>query len=348
MKKPTDTTTKTFLVTGSAGFIGFHLAQRLLREGHTVHGIDSMVNSYYDPLLKKVRLRELEKEKGYTHHHVDLADIEAVELLADKIGHIDRFIHMAAQACVLYSFDHPHKYSRDNMVAFQNMLEWYRKSDATLFSYASSSSVYGQSKEGTVITESKQTDLPVSIYGATKIANEAMAQAYYSYVQKPIVGFRFFKVYGPWARPDTVFFKFTDLMYRDQPIKLHNHGNIRHSFTYIDDVADAVIKTSLSSRDNEDFTTRHPIYNLGGSHALLLDCVDAIEDAMGKKAIREMVPLPAGDRWYTFADSSLAEKEIGFKNNTSIQDGLRTFVEWYLSEFVPVVKDVETGSIFKK
>jgi len=331
-------TKKVFLVTGSAGFIGFHLAKRLLDEGHIVHGVDLMTDSYYDPLLKDARLAVLEKLPGYIHYRFDLADTSAVESLKDKIGHMDAIIHMAAQACVLRSFDFPHEYVGDNIVAFQNLLELYRQSDSPLFIYASSSSVYGQSEEGSVITESKKTDLPVSIYGATKIANEAMAQAYYSYTQKPIIGFRFFKVYGPWARPDTVFFKFVDLMHHNKPITLHNHGNIQHSFTYIDDVADSVIDTAMNTNDNQDYTTRHPIYNLGGQSVLLEDCVKAMEAAMGKDAMRQNVPLPKGDRWYTFADSSLAERELGFKNSTDIKDGMKKFVDWYMKDFVPIDK----------
>ena len=211
---------KVFLVTGSAGFIGFHVAKRLLEAGHAVHGIDLMTASYYDPLLKDARLNVLQKLPGYTHHRIDLANTVVVNQLKENIGNIDVIIHLAAQACVLRSFEFPHEYVQDNIVAFQNMLELYGQNEISLFMYASSSSVYGQSDEGSIITEEKRTDLPVSIYGATKIANEAMAQSYYSYYRKPIIGLRFFKVYGPWARPDTVFFKFVDLMYKDQPIKL--------------------------------------------------------------------------------------------------------------------------------
>ena len=189
---------KVFLVTGSAGFIGFHVAKRLLEAGHAVHGIDLMTASYYDPLLKDARLNVLQKLPGYTHHRIDLADTVVVNELKESIGNIDVIIHLAAQGCVLRSFEFPHEYVQDNIVAFQNMLELYGQNEIGLFMYASSSSVYGQSDEGSIITEEKRTDLPVSIYGATKIANEAMAQSYYSYYRKPIIGLRFFKVYGPW------------------------------------------------------------------------------------------------------------------------------------------------------
>jgi len=328
---------KVFLVTGSAGFIGFHVAKRLLESGHTVHGVDLMTASYYDPLLKDARLNVLEKLPGYTHHRIDLANTAAVEKLNKSIGSIDVIIHLAAQACVLRSFEFPHEYVRDNIVAFQNMLELYSHNETALFMYASSSSVYGQSKEGNVIVEDKKTDLPVSIYGASKIANEVMAQSYYSYYKKPIIGLRFFKVYGPWARPDTVFFKFVDLMYKDQPIKLHNHGNIQHSFTYINDVADCLIRTALSPQKEHEFTSRHPIYNFGGPSVLLEDCVKAMEFAMGKKAHREHVPLPRGDRWYTFADSSLAQKDLEFNPDTPITKGIQDFVDWYVKDYLPII-----------
>lgn len=328
---------KVFLVTGSAGFIGFHVAKRLLESGHVVHGVDLMTASYYDPLLKDARLNVLEKLSGYIHHQIDLANMLSIEELKKNIGSIDVIIHLAAQACVLRSFEFPHEYVQDNIVAFQNMLELYSHNEAALFMYASSSSVYGQSKEGSVIVEDKKNDLPVSIYGATKIANEVMAQSYYSYYKKPIIGLRFFKVYGPWARPDTVFFKFVDLIYNNQPIKLHNHGNIQHSFTYINDVADCLIRTSLAPQKEQEFTSRHPIYNFGGPSVLLEDCVKAIESAMGKKAIREHVPLPHGDRWYTFADSSLAKSDLEFNPNTSISEGIHEFVDWYIKDYVPII-----------
>ncbi len=333
---------QTFLVTGSAGFIGFHISEQLLQVGHVVHGVDLMTASYYDPLLKDARLDALKKYDAYHHHCIDLSDTKAVENLLETIGHIDVVIHMAAQACVLRSFDFPHEYVNDNMVAFQNVLELYRNSDARLLVYASSSSVYGQSEEGSVAIETKQTNVPVSIYGATKIANEAMAQAYYTYTQKPIIGLRFFKVYGPWARPDTVFFKFADLMYHDEPIKLHNHGNIKHSYTYIGDITNCLLPLVTDPNTKEysyETGTRHPVYNLGGKFALLEECVQALEQSMGKAAIRENVPLPHGDRWYTFADSSLAQKEISFKNDTTIAEGIQEFVKWYTEEYVPLMKD---------
>jgi UDP-glucuronate 4-epimerase len=334
-------TPQTFLVTGSAGFIGFHLAKRLLENGHIVHGVDLMTASYYDPLLKDARLNVLETLSGYTHHKIDLADTASVKELQVNIGKIDVIIHLAAQACVLRSFEFPHEYVQDNIVAFQNMLELYSHNDTGKFMYASSSSVYGQSKEGSVIFEDKKTDLPVSIYGASKIANEAMAQAYYSYYQKPLMGLRFFKVYGPWARPDTVFFKFVDLMYKNEPIKLHNHGRIQHSFTYINDIADCLIQTATSPQKEQDFNSRHPIYNFGGKSVLLEDCVKAMETAMGKDAIREPVPLPHGDRWYTFADSSAAHRDLNFNPDTSINEGIKDFVDWYINEYVPIMDDIK-------
>ena len=329
---------KTFLVTGSAGFVGFHITKRLLNLGHCVHGVDLLTASYYDPLLKEARLGVLNKITGYHHHKINLADTKSVKNLNKNIEKIDVIIHLAAQACVLRSFEFPHEYVQDNIIAFQNILEFYSDNEIKLLMYGSSSSVYGQSQEGNIITEGKKTDLPVSIYGATKIANEVMAQAYYSYHKKPIMGLRFFKLYGPWARPDTVFFKFVDLIYNNKPIKIHNHGKIQHSFTFIDDVADCLINVALSKQTNKDFSNRHPIFNFGGNSTSLEDCVKAIEVAIGKKAIREHVPLPHGDRWYTFADSSLAEKKLGFKPKTSINEGINEFVEWYINDYIPLKK----------
>ena len=334
---------RVFLITGSAGFIGFHVAKRLLESGYDVHGVDSMTASYYDPLLKDARLNVLEKFHSYIHHRTDLADTAAVNELKESIGNIDVIIHLAAQGCVLRSFEFPHEYVQDNIVTFQNILEVYGHNETTLLMYASSSSVYGQSDEGLIITEEKKTDLPVSIYGATKIANEAMAQAYYSYYKKPIIGLRFFKVYGPWARPDTVFFKFVDLIYKNQAIKLHNHGEIKHSFTYIDDVTDCLIQTALSNKEGQDYSSRHPIYNLGGPHVLLEDCVKAMEFSMAKKAHREHVPLPRGDRWYTCADSSAAQRDLNFNPNTTITEGIQVFVNWYVNDYVPVMNDLQKG-----
>ncbi len=331
---------KVFLVTGSAGFIGFHITKRLLEVGCSVHGLDLMTASYYDPILKTARLNVLSKIRGYSHHETDLADLYAVKSLKETIGKIDCIIHLAAQACVLRSFEFPHEYVRDNIVAFQNILELYSQSNTSLFMYASSSSVYGQSIEGSIIKEDKKTDLPVSIYGASKIANEAMAQSYYSYYKKPVMGLRFFKVYGPWARPDTVFFKFVDLIYKGHPIKLHNHGNIKHSFTYINDITDCLIQTALYTKTNYNFSMRHPIYNFGGPPVLLKDCVKAIEASMGRKAITEYVPLPHGDRWYTHANSSLAETDLKFNPNTSILKGIEAFVDWYIKDYVPIISKI--------
>lgn len=334
-------TDKTFLITGSAGFVGFHIAKRLLEAGYPVHGVDLMTASYYDPILKTARLNELMKISGYTHHQIDLADTHAVKVLKETVRNIDVIIHLAAQACVLRSFEFPNEYVRDNIIAFQNMLEFYSQNKTSLFMYASSSSVYGQSIEGSVIKEDKKTDLPVSIYGASKIANEAMAQSYYSYYKKPILGLRFFKVYGPWARPDTVFFKFVDLIYKSKPIKLHNHGKIQHSFTYIKDIADCLILTALDTPKSYNFMKRHPIYNFGGPSVLLDDCVKAIEEALGKQAIKEHVALPHGDRWYTNADSSLAKVDLKFNPNTSISKGIKEFVHWYINEYIPVIGEIQ-------
>ena len=326
------------LVTGSAGFVGYHVASDLVRNGHTVHGIDYMSASYYDPILKDARLNSLNQHANYYHHKIDLSDKEKLDILQDEIGEIDSIIHLAAQGCVLRSFEFPHEYVQDNIVAFQNVLELYAKNQSAILIYASSSSVYGQSDEGVIVNEDKKLDMPVSIYGATKIANEVMAQAYFSYHKKPIIGLRFFKVYGPWARPDTVFFKFAEQMINDKPIKLHNHGKIKHSFTYIDDVTNCISGVIDAGLGDVDYLTRHPVYNLGGPHVMLGDCVDAMERAMGKSATRELVPLPKGDRWYTFADSSAAKSDLNFNPDTPIDRGINEFIDWFRNDYIPLSK----------
>lgn len=332
---------KIFLVTGSAGFVGFHISKRLLDFGYVVHGVDLMTSSYYDPILKHARLNVLKRFEGYNHHQIDLSDNIATQKLMKNVSKIDVIIHLAAQACVLRSFEFPNEYVKDNIVAFQNMLEFYVNSETSLFMYGSSSSVYGQSEEGSINEEDKKTDQPVSIYGATKIANEVMAQSYHTFYKKPIIGLRFFKLYGPWARPDTVFFKFVDMIYKNKTIQLHNHGNIKHSFTFINDVAKCLINTALAEHKKQNFTCRHPIYNFGGKSVKLEECVKAIEKAMGKNAKRNHVPLPHGDRWYTFANSSLAEKKLGFKPNTSINKGIEIFVNWYVNEYISIISSSE-------
>jgi UDP-glucuronate 4-epimerase len=326
---------KIFFITGTAGFIGFHLAQKLLERGDEVDGVDNLCHSYYDPLLKRARLAELNKNESYRHHDFDLSDKDKVSEFFTNTPNVHSIIHLAAQACVPYSFDHPYEYIKDNIIAFQNLLEIYRNSNLYNFVYASSSSVYGHNFTKTLTHEDKVLDKPVSVYGATKIENENMAQVYFTNYKKPLVGLRFFKVYGPWARPDTVFFKFVDSIYHNKPIKVFNYGKIQHSFTYIDDI----IKGVVSATDNPQAYTspenRHPIYNLGNCDSEdLVKCIRIIEKELDLKAECEYFPLPEGDRSFTHADIQKAKKDLGFQVRTPVEVGLQRFVKWYKDIYV--------------
>ena len=324
------------LVTGTGGFIGFHVARRLLEQGEIVHGIDNLCHSYYSPQLKRKRLHLLHQYTSYTHHEIDLSDTRQLTRESALFADIRAVIHLAAQACVLYSFDHPLEYVKDNIVGFQNLLELYRGEKLDNFIYASSSSVYGNRPFNSPVAETAQTDQPVSIYGATKISNETMAQAYYATYRRPMIGLRFFKVYGPWARPDTVFFKFVDSIYHRRPIELRNFGGIHHSFTYIDDVVNGVM-AALCHPPPPDFENiPHPRYNLGNPDAVSLKrCVEIIEAELGVKAHCTHTPLPKGDRAYSCADIGRARRDLQFKAQTSIEDGLRHFIHWYKGTYVP-------------
>lgn len=331
------------LVTGTAGFIGCHVAKRLLERGDTVVGID-VVNDYYDPALKEARLSILNQAAGgvnsaWTFIRADLADTGAVN--ACFAAHeFDRVIHLAAQAGVRHSLTHPHDYVQSNLVAFVNILEACRHAGTPHLTYASTSSVYGASTR-MPFSEHDDADHPLQFYAATKRANELMAHAYSHLFRLPTTGLRFFTVYGPWGRPDMAPILFTRAIDEGRPIQVFNHGNHSRDFTYVDDVAEGVIRASdQPASPSPDWDSSRPdpaisnapfrIYNIGNSAPVRLgDFIAAIESALGKTAIQQMLPLQPGDVPDTFADVSDLIRGVGYAPTTSVADGVAKLVAWY-------------------
>ena len=335
------------LVTGAAGFIGYHVARRLLERGDEVVGIDS-VNDYYDPRIKQARLRLLAEASqrtnaGYHFIHGNLANSEIVDGCFAAHG-FDRVIHLAAQAGVRYSLENPRAYVESNIVAFTNMLEACRNAGIAHLTYASTSSVYGANTD-MPFSEHRPADHPLQFYAATKRANELMAHNYSALFRLPTTGLRFFTVYGPWGRPDMALFLFTRSILAGEPIKLFNNGNHTRDFTYVDDIAEGVIRTSDSpAAGNPAWDSGHPdpatssapwrIFNIGNNNPVKLTAyVEALESALGRKAIIELLPLQAGDVPDTFADTSALQQAVGYRPGTSVSDGVARFVEWYQAYF---------------
>ena len=335
------------LVTGNAGFIGFHVARRLLERGDTVIGLD-VVNDYYDPELKEARLRLLDEtarktNSGYAFIRANLADKQAVDAVFLEYRP-DRVINLAAQAGVRHSLTHPDDYVEANIVGFTNILEACRHNGVEHLTYASTSSVYGANTT-MPFSEHAGVDHPLQFYAATKRANELMAHAYSHLFSLPTTGLRFFTVYGPWGRPDMALFLFTRNILAGEPIKVFNHGNHTRDFTYIDDIAEGVIRSNdqlatpnpdWSSDDPDPATSNAPfrIYNIGNNSPVKLsEYIEAIEEATGKKAKKEMLPLQPGDVPDTFADVSELVKSVGYKPATSVKQGVAQFVDWYRDYF---------------
>lgn len=335
------------LVTGNAGFIGFHTAKRLLERGDSVVGVD-VVNDYYDPTLKEARLKVLEQvaaQSGadYHSHRADLADRRTLENCFSG-RHFDRVIHLAAQAGVRYSLENPHAYVESNIIGFTNLLEACRQARSPHLTYASTSSVYGANTR-MPFSEHRGADHPLQFYAATKRANELMAHSYSHLFQLPTTGLRFFTVYGPWGRPDMALFLFTKSIIAGEPIKLFNNGNHVRDFTYIDDIVDGVVRASDDiARPNPDWDSDQPdpasssapfrLFNIGNSDPVALsDYVDAIEAALNKKAIRELLPLQPGDVPNTFADVSTIAAAVGYQPRVSVHEGVANFVHWYREYF---------------
>ncbi|WP_062766534.1 NAD-dependent epimerase/dehydratase family protein [Sphingopyxis terrae] len=325
----------TVLVTGAAGFIGMHVTAALLARGEHVIGIDNF-NDYYSPELKEARIAELERIGGdrLTIHRVDIGDDS--ELAAALAGEdFDRIIHLAAQAGVRYSLDNPSAYVRANLAGHVNILELARQIKVRHLVYASSSSVYGANKTMPFRVEDR-VDQPISLYAATKRADELMSETYAHLFRIPQTGLRFFTVYGPWGRPDMALWKFTASILSGKPIDVYNHGNMRRDFTYIDDIVDGVIR-SLDRPPADDglakaggYQTPHRLYNIGNNRPEpLMDLISTIERACGRKAELNMLPMQDGDVPATFADIAAISREVGYSPSTDIEIGVIQFVDWF-------------------
>lgn len=317
---------KQILVTGVAGFIGFHLGQALLKAGFSVVGIDNM-NDYYDVSLKKARLSQLENSDNFIFYEKDIGDLESINAIF-KSHSPQVVVHLAAQAGVRYSLSHPHLYVQSNIVGFTNIIEACRHHEVEHLIYASTSSVYGAN---TVLPykESDAVDHPLTIYAASKKANELIAHSYSHLYQLPTTGLRFFTVYGPWGRPDMAFFSFTRQILKSLPIQVYNFGKMQRDFTYIDDIVNGIL---LVVKKKADPAAPYKIYNIGrGSPVPLLDYIGSIEEALGKEAIKEFMPMQDGDVLATHADISALERDTGYRPSVSYQEGVRHFVDWYQS-----------------
>lgn len=326
------------LVTGAAGFIGYHVARRLLGDGRSVIGLDNL-NAYYDPALKQARLNELAKSRAFRFAKLDLADRDGIAALFAEHGFRD-VVHLAAQAGVRHSLVDPHAYADANLTGFLNILEGCRHAKTRHLIYASSSSVYG-ANTAMPFSTSQNVDHPLSLYGATKKANELMAHAYAHLFGLPTTGLRFFTVYGPWGRPDMAMWLFTEAILAGRPIKLFNHGNMRRDFTYVDDVTEAVVRlVGLPPAGDANWSAEHPdpatsrapwrVYNIGNHKPIeVADVVRLIEEAVGKRAIRELVPMQPGDVPETYADVDDLRAAVGFAPDTPIAKGIQQFVAWY-------------------
>ncbi|AXG73166.1 NAD-dependent epimerase [Flavobacterium arcticum] len=331
------------LVTGAAGFIGYHLSEKLLSLGHTVVGLDN-INDYYDVNLKLARLKQLGVEQvdynvlisSTTHNNefkfikLNLEDREAINKLFET-EQFDSICNLAAQAGVRYSIENPHAYIESNVVGFINILEACRNYNVKKLVYASSSSVYGLNDKIPFSTDDN-VDNPISLYAATKKSNELMAHTYSHLFGIKTIGLRFFTVYGPWGRPDMAMFLFTDAVFNDKPIKVFNEGNLSRDFTYIDDIVEGVVATLL--QENNEDSLLYELYNIGNSQPVkLMDFISEIEKATGKIVAKNYLPMQPGDVEKTWADTSELEKTFGYKPSTSIEVGVKEFVNWYRSYY---------------
>lgn len=328
--KPVDVK-KTYLVTGAAGFIGMHLSQRLLELDCTVIGLDNL-NDYYDVQLKYARLDILKKYDGFNFYKVDIAEKEALTAIFNE-NNIDVVINLAAQAGVRYSIENPDAYIQSNIVGFLNILENCRYYPVKHLMYASSSSVYGANKKVPFATEDR-VDNPVSLYAATKKSNELMAYSYSHLYKIPATGLRFFTVYGPYGRPDMAYYSFTKAIMENRPIRVFNNGDMYRDFTYIDDIISGILPLMENSPVLTMKNLPYKIYNIGNNRPeKLMEFIKAIENAVGKKAIKEFYPMQPGDVYQTYADVTDLVRDVGFKPNTPIGEGIRRFVEWYKTYF---------------
>ncbi|MBL1177473.1 NAD-dependent epimerase [Pantanalinema sp. GBBB05] len=320
------------LVTGVAGFIGFHLANRLLHEGIQVYGIDNL-NPYYDVSLKQARLAHLQPQAGFTFQTLDLSDRPGIAQLFQDHA-FDYVVNLAAQAGVRYSLENPWAYVDSNVSGFVNLLEGCRQTQVKHLVFASSSSVYGANTK-VPFAVGDQVDHPISLYAATKKANELMAHTYSHLYQLPTTGLRFFTVYGPWGRPDMAYFKFVKAIVEGKPIDIYNYGKMKRDFTYVDDVVEGIVRVlshvPLATR-LPDLSTAAPykLYNIGNhSPVELMHFIAVIEQVLGKTAEKRLLPMQAGDVPATYADVDDLMQDVGFKPSTPIEIGIQRFVDWY-------------------
>ncbi len=322
------------LVTGAAGFIGFHLCQSLLMRGDTVVGLDNM-NSYYDVTLKADRLALLQQQENFSFHELDLANREGMAQLFAR-EQFDIVAHMAAQAGVRYSIENPAAYVDSNLIGFANILEGCRHSTIKHLVFASSSSVYGANKKIPFAT-SDPVDHPVSFYAATKKANELMAHSYSHLYGIPVTGLRFFTVYGPWGRPDMAVFLFTKAILEGKPIKVFNQGQMQRDFTYVDDIVQGIVRVMdriPQSGDSENTGAPYKIYNLGNNKPVeLMTLIKTIENSLGQEAVKNMLPMQPGDVPITYAQVDDLMADVDFRPDTPIEVGVQKFVEWYRSYY---------------
>ena len=325
-------------MTGAAGFIGFHVTRRLLDDGRRVVGVDSL-NDYYDPGLKRDRLGEVEGEEGFEFRRLDLADRdETARLFAER--DVDVVVHMAAQAGVRYSLDHPHEYVDSNLVGFVNVLEGCRQAGVGHLVFASSSSVYGANRK--IPFETGDTaDHPVSLYGATKKSNEMLAHSYADLYGLPATGLRFFTVYGPWGRPDMAYYLFTDRIVDGETIQVFGQGEMRRDFTYVDDVVEGVVRLcGVPATPDPDWDPEDPepgrssapfrVYNIGnGAPVDLMEFIELLEQKLGREAEKEFRPMQPGDVRETYASVDGLVEAVGYEPSTSLDEGLDRFVSWY-------------------
>jgi len=326
------------LITGAAGFIGFHIARKRLEMGDIVVGVDNL-NDYYDPSLKEARLALLKSFENFTFEKINIADRAQVPKLFARYN-FSCVVNLAAQAGVRYSIENPLAYIDSNVLGFTNIIEGCRHHNVEHLVYASTSSVYG-ANELQPFSESHSVDHPLAIYAASKKCNELIAHSYAHLYGLPSTGLRFFTVYGPWGRPDMALFLFTKAMMNDEPIDVFNHGNMVRDFTYVDDLVEGIsMAIDSPAKPNESWDAQDPdpassnvpykIYNIGNSKPVpLMDYIQAIEKALGKKAKLNMMPMQDGDVQSTFADTNKMQKDLGYKSVTSVEDGVAKFVDWY-------------------
>lgn len=331
-----------FLVTGAAGFIGYHLAERLLARGDEVLGVDNL-NSYYDVSLKQARLKRLDRRHGFEFRKMDIADIPDLEA-AFRDFTPEFVVNLAAQAGVRYSLVNPHAYVESNLVGFANVLECCRHGDVKHLVYASSSSVYGANTQ-VPFSIHDNVDHPLSMYAATKKANELMAHTYSHLFGLPTTGLRFFTVYGPWGRPDMALFLFTKAILAGEAIDVFNHGDMRRDFTFVDDIVEGVVRVAdRPAAPNADWngtapdpgTSRAPyrLYNIGNNQPVeLMRMIDLLERQLGRSATKNFLPMQPGDVPATFADVHDLVEDVGFRPATPLEDGIRAFVSWYTEYF---------------